>query len=261
MTATRNATATTRASGRGPTGNPLVRLAAALYDLRWGLLPPFVGAAMLAMIVGAVVAAPREAIEGEVQRLFYIHVPSANVMYLCVGIWLVASVLLLWRRDMRWDSVARASASVGWLFTGFTLVTGSLWGKPIWGTWWEWDARLTSTLVLFLIFSAYLLTRSLAERGDEQVARYAAVFAVIGAVDVPIIYMSVRWWRTLHPQPIVAQLPGSQALPDSMLLVLGISMLAIVALAVWLIMLHTEAESLTGRSEALRARLERRERA
>ena len=154
------------------------------YALRWAVLPPVAGVAMLALLVGAVIAAPREAVEGDVQRIFYIHVPSALASYLGVGIASLASVALLWRRDMRWDAVARAGAMAGVLFTGLTLATGMIWGKPIWGVWWTWDARLTSTLVLFLLYSAYLLARQLADEADEQAARFAAIFAIVAFIDI-----------------------------------------------------------------------------
>lgn len=244
----------------GGVGQAIGRLAARGYALRWVILPPVTGIAMLAMIVGAVVVAPREAVEGEVQRLFYIHVPSAIAAYAAFSVVFAASIMVLWRRDMRWDAAARGAATVGVLFTGFTLATGAIWGKPIWGTWWAWDARLTSTLILFLIYAGYLLARSLADHNDEQAARFAAVFAIIGFLDIPIINMSVRWWRTLHPQPIVAQLPGSQTLPDSMLAVLGLGMVAIIMLALWLIVLRAEAEAMASRVTAARAQLDRRER-
>lgn len=229
------------------------------YALRWAVLPPVVGVSMFALLVGAVLAAPREVVEGEVQRIFYIHVPSAIAAYLAFSITFVASAVLLWRRDLRWDAVARSSAMVGVLFTGFTLATGMIWGKPIWGVWWTWDARLTSTLILFLLYGGYLLARQLADETDEQAARFAAVFAIVAFIDIPIINMSVRWWRTLHPQPIVFDPFGEQALPGSMLLVLAIGMVAIAALAVWLIVLRTEAEGLTQRAIGLRQRIDRQE--
>ncbi len=210
--------------------NALLAPVVALYGARWFVLPPLVGISMLAMIVGAVIVAPREAIEGEVQRVFYIHVPSAMAAYLSFFIVFVASVIVLWKRDMRFDAVARAAAGVGVLFTGLTLATGAIWGYPIWGAWWAWDARLTSTLILFLIFAGYLLARGLADIADEQAARYAAVFAIIGFLDIPIINMSVRWWRKLHPQPIVLNMPGDQALHVSMLIVLAIGLVAVLLL-------------------------------
>ena len=227
--------------------------------LRWAVLPPVAGVAMFVLLVGAVIAAPREAVEGEVQRLFYIHVPAALAAYLGVGIAAMASVALLWRRDMRWDAVARAGAMTGVLFTGLTLATGMIWGKPIWGVWWTWDARLTSTLILFLLYSAYLLARQLADETDEQAARFAAVFAIIAFVDIPIINMSVRWWRTLHPQPIVFDPFGEQALPGSMMLVLVVGIVAVGALALWMVVLRAEAEGLAQRAAAARHLVDRRE--
>lgn len=237
--------------------NALLRPVARIYEWRWVVLPPGVGLAMLAMIVGAMVVAPREAVEGEVQRIFYVHVPSAIAAYLSFFIVFVASIIVLWRRDMRFDVVARAAAGVGVLFTGLVLATGAIWGYPIWGAWWAWDARLTSTLILFLIFSGYLLARSLSDIADEQAARYAAVFAIIGFLDIPIINMSVRWWRTLHPQPIVLQLPGDQSLPPSMLAVLMLGMVAILSLALWFIVLRSEVERIGSRIAELRVVLDR----
>jgi heme exporter protein C len=236
-------------------------LATQVYATRWVVLPPLVGAAMLAMIIGAVVVAPREVVEGEVQRLFYIHVPSAIAMYLAFTVTFVASVALLWRRDMRFDTVARAAATVGVLFTALTLVTGSLWGRPVWGAWWAWDARLTSTLVLLLLYAGYLLARSVADETDEQAARYSAVFAIVAFLDIPIIEMSVRWWRTLHPQPMVLRMLGDQVIPTEMLAVLAVGMVGILLLAVWLIVLRAETERIATRATELRALLDRREEA
>ncbi|MBM4415641.1 MAG: cytochrome C assembly protein [Chloroflexi bacterium] len=234
-------------------------LLGAAHAARWTALPPLTGVAMLALIVGAVIVAPREAVEGEVQRLFYIHVPAAIAMYIAYGITFVASLVVLWRRDLRADAVARAATSVGVLFTALVLATGAIWGQPIWGVWWAWDARLTSTLVLLLLFGGYLLARSLADEHDEQAARFAAIFAVVAFLDIPIINMSVRWWRTLHPQPIVLRMPGDQALPDAMLAVLAVGVVAVVLLALWLVALRADTEQLAQRAAALRAAVDRRE--
>ena len=236
-----------------------LRPAVAVYGARWTLLPPLTGAAMLAMLVGAVIVAPREAIEGEVQRIFYIHVPSALAAYLCFFIVSLASTALLWTRNLRFDAIAQSAAGVGVLFTALTLATGAIWGRPVWGVWWAWDARLTSTLVLLLIYAGYLLARSLSDRGDVQAARYAAVFAIIGFVDIPIINLSVRWWRTLHPDPIVTRIPGDQALPTSMLVVLMLGVVAITLLALWLMALRSEVEQIAVRSDDLRTVIDRRE--
>ncbi|MEI6136778.1 MAG: cytochrome c biogenesis protein CcsA [Chloroflexota bacterium] len=230
-----------------------------LYGFRWIVLPPVTGAAVMAMIIGALVVAPRETIEGDVQRLLYIHFPSILAAYGAFAVVFVASLVVLFRRDMRWDAVARGAATVGVLFTGLTLATGALWGKPIWGVFWTWDARLTSTLVLFLIYAAYLLARAMADELDEQAARFAAVFAVLGAFDIPLIMFSVRWWRTLHPQPIVMRGLERPALPPEMLAVLMIAFLGISALAVWLMVLRTETDWLAKRTATMRALVDRRE--
>ena len=228
-----------------------------IYGWRWIVLPPVTGVAMMAMIVGALVAAPREIIQGEVQRLMYLHVPSAVTMYVAFGLTAFASVMFLWKRDLRWDAVARGSAMVGVFLCAMVLATGAIWGKPIWGVYWSWDARLTSTLVLFLIYSAYLLARSVAGPLDEQAARFAAIFAIIGVADIPIIQMSVRWWRTLHPQPTIFQ--PNPALPGEMLLVLLIGFVGILSLALWLISLQTDTERAAQRVSALRAEVDHRE--
>lgn len=231
-------------------------LLARLETVRWNVLPPLTGVAMMAMIVGALVAAPREIIEGEVQRLMYLHVPSAVIMYGAFGTTFVASILLLWKRDMKWDAVARGSAMVGVFLCGMVLATGAIWGRPIWGVYWSWDARLTSTLVLFLIYVAYLLARSITGPLDERGARYAAIFAIIGIADIPIVQMSVRWWRTLHPDPIIFQ--PQPALPGEMLVVLLIGFVGIAALATWLISLQVSTERATQQVHRLRAEVDQR---
>ncbi len=227
------------------------------YDHRWQLLPPLTGVAMLAMIVGALVAAPREVVEGEVQRIFYIHLPVIAASYLAFTVVFVASIGVLWKRDMRWDAVARSAATVGVLFTGLTLATGAIWGKPIWGVWWAWEARLITTLLLFLIYGGYLLVRSISAPNDEQAARYAAVLAIVGFLDIPLIHMSTRWWRTLHPDPIVIR--ARPALPAEMMIVLVIGLIAVTLLALWLLVLRGEAERLAQRTLSIRADLDRRE--
>lgn len=227
------------------------------YERRWQLLPPLTGVAMLAMIVGALVAAPRETVEGEVQRIFYIHLPVIAASYLAFTIVFIASIGVLWSRDMRWDAVARSAATVGVLFTGLTLATGAIWGKPIWGVWWAWEARLITTLLLFLIYGGYLLARSISAQNDEQAARYAAVFAIVGFLDIPLIHMSTRWWRTLHPDPIVVR--PRPALPAEMMIVLLIGLIGVTLLALWLLVLRGETERMSQRTLSMRAELDRRE--
>lgn len=178
---------------------------------------------------------PLEAVQGWPQKIFYIHVPSAWLMYAAFGVVFAASILYLWRRSPLWDIFARCAAEIGFLFTSLALATGMLWGKPIWGTFWTWDARLTSTLVLWFIYGAYLLLRALARPGAD-VARLAAVVGIIGFLDVPIIHLSVLWWRTLHPQPVVMILgdPGG-GLPASMLVTLLAALVSFSLVFVWLL--------------------------
>ena len=218
------------------------RVLSPLWNTRWIILPITSSIFIMAMIIGAVLAAPREVIEGDVQRLMYIHVPSAIISYLAFGITAVSSAIFLINGKIRWDAIARASAGVGILLTLFTLSTGAIWGKPIWGIYWTWDARLTSTLVLLLIYSGYLLVRSLGNVNDAKAARYAAIVGLIGYLDIPLIHFSVDWWRTLHPQRIVFDI--RPALPTEMLIVLGISFLAVLALVLWLILLAATTEYL-----------------
>lgn len=141
--------------------------------------------------------APKEVIQGNVQRIMYLHVPSILTAYLAFAVVLAASVGFLVTRRIEWDRVAHASGEIGVIFTGITLVSGSIWGKPTWGTWWTWDARLTSTAILFLIYVGYLLLRGMVE-DPERGARHAAVVGIVGAVNIPIVHFSVVWWRTLH---------------------------------------------------------------
>jgi len=177
------------------------------------------GFAALGLLVAGLVAglglAPRDAVQGQVQRIMYVHVPAILTAYVGIGLLLVASVGYLWTRRPAWDRVARAAGELAVCFVGLTLLTGSLWGKPTWGTWWTWDARLTSTAILFVIYLGYLLLRSVVE-DPERAATYAAVLAIVGALDVPIIHFSVEWWRTLH-QPATVLKPQAPSIDPAML--------------------------------------------
>ena len=150
--------------------------------------------------------APREAVQGNVQRIMYLHVPSVLTAYLAFGLVLLGSIGYLATRRRGWDLLAGAAAELGVLFTGLTIVSGSIWGRPTWGTWWTWDARLTSTAVLFLVYVGYLLLRSVIDDPDAR-GRYAAVVGILGAVNIPIVHFSVKWWRALH-QPSTILGPG-----------------------------------------------------
>ena len=150
--------------------------------------------------------APREAVQGNVQRIMYLHVPSVLTAYLAFGLVLLGSIGYLATRRPGWDLLAGAAGEIGVLFTGLTIVSGSIWGRPTWGTWWTWDAQLTSTAVLFLVYVGYLLLRSVIDDPDAR-GRYAAVVGILGAVNIPIVHFSVKWWRALH-QPSTILGPG-----------------------------------------------------
>ena len=156
--------------------------------------------------------APTDYLQGAVQRIFYLHVSSAIAAYGFFAVVLVGGIVYLRKENPEADRVARAGAVVGVVFTTITLVMGMLWARPIWGTYWTWDARLTSTLVLWIIYAGYLLVRRMADPG-RQAARLAAVVGIFGFIDVPIVHFSVTWWRTQHPGPIVV----NDALPPQML--------------------------------------------
>jgi heme exporter protein C len=161
-----------------------------------------VSLAVLALL--ALVVAPPDARQGDAQRLMYVHVPAAWLAYLAFFVTAAASVLWLWPRTRAttWDLLAGASAEVGVVFTGLTLVLGSLWGRPIWGTWWEWDARLTTTAVLFFLYLGYLALRRTGVTAAERGKR-CAIAALIAFVDVPVVHFSVTWWETLHQEATV----------------------------------------------------------
>lgn len=206
----------------------------------------------LGALAMAFLYAPTEALQGDVQRIFYVHVPAAWVAYLGFALVALTSVLYLWRREARWDRIAVSAAEVGVLFTTIVLVTGPIWGRRVWGVWWVWDARLTSTLVLWVIFVGYLLFRSLTPPGDRR-ARLAAVIGIVGVVDIPVVHFSVVWWRTLHPLPTVLR-PEQPALPGSMLLTLLVSVVAFTLLFGALLALRLRMEHAAAHLEELEIR-------
>src|SRR3989440_6820394 len=173
-----------------------------------------VAAVALMLIAGAAIFlfAPTDFLQGPVQRIFYLHVSSAIAAYGCFAVVLLGGAIYLRSENLAADRLARAGAVVGLVFTTVCLVMGMLWAKPIWGAFWTWDARLTSTLVLWIIYAGYLLVRRLAEPG-RQAARFAAVVGIFGFIDVPVVHFSVTWWRTQHPGPIIV----NDALPPQML--------------------------------------------
>lgn len=199
----------------------------------------FFGYAVLTYVVMVValwcifIYVPTERVQGIVQRIFYFHVSAAMTMFLAFFVVFVASIIYLWKSALWWDHVAASAAELGVIFCSLVLITGPIWARPIWGVWWTWDPTLTLTLVLWLIYVAYLMLRM--DAHDANRARFAAVLGIIGFVDVPIIRWSVEKWRTLHPKPVVIQEGGTSGLPPSMLLTFLISLTAFWLLFFWLI--------------------------
>lgn len=166
------------------------------------LLSAFIAVGIPVLLVFAFVLSPADDKMRDAVRLLYIHVPVAMLTYVAFGLTALGSAAYLWRASRWWDTVAYAAAEVGVVFCGLTLVTGSIWGRPTWNTWWEWsDVRLVTTLVMFLVFVGYLAFRKVPAAPDTR-ARRAAVIGLIGAVNIPIVNRSVQWWEnnTLHQQ-------------------------------------------------------------
>jgi heme exporter protein C len=203
-----------------------------------------------ALALGLVMAfgvAPREVSQGNVQRIMYVHPPLAWVAYLAFGVVAAASIAYLVRRAPGADRLAHASAEVGVLFTGLAIATGSIWGKPTWGTWWTWDARLTSVAILFVMYLGYLLLRGTVE-DRERAARYCAVLGIVAALDMPLVHFSVYWWRTLHQPPSLMK-PGGFTGSAAILWPLLVNLAAFTVLYAYLVakrvrLLRAEAEAL-----------------
>jgi heme exporter protein C len=199
---------------------------------RWVTL---VGLILLAGVyVRAVAFTPLERVQGPAQKIFYVHVPAAWSAMLAMALVGIASILFLIMRDYRYDRFAAASAEVGTAFSLVMLTTGPIWAKPIWGTWWTWDARLTLTLFLFFLFVGYLLLRGAVLETSLR-ARYSAVLGICGLVLLPFIHLSVYLFRTLHPQPIVLK-PSAPSLPESMLVTLLASFVVFTLLYIGFVM-------------------------
>ena len=205
--------------------------------MKWGIAITVLGlVAMTVIYLLALVYTPLEVRQGAAQKIFYVHVPaawSAMMAFTLVGL---VSILYLWLRDERLDVFAASSAEVGLVFSVIMLTTGPIWGKPIWGTWWTWDARLTLTLILFLLFLGYMTLRSAVHDPAER-ARFSAVVGIMGMALVPFIHLSVYLFRTLHPMPIVLK-PSAPSLPPEMLRTLLLGFLAATVMYVGFVVLR-----------------------
>jgi heme exporter protein C len=215
------------------------------------ILPAATFFAMAAAIYMVFLYVPSDKVQGIVQRIFYFHVPLAIMTFVAFGTVAVASICFLWRGTRFWDRLAHASAEIGMVFCSLVLITGPIWARPVWGTWWTWDARLTTTLILWLIYAGYLMLRSVSGPG-EQGARYAAILGIVGAVDIPIINRSVYWWRTIHPAVLITREGGSGLADPRMQATLATCFLAFLLLFVWLLVVRNDSGRLRDAVEDLR---------
>ena len=215
------------------------------------LLPWLVCVSVLVALWFVFMVVPTEREMGIVQRIFYFHVASAWVAFL--GFFLVAgaSAVYLWSGSAGADRLAQAGGEIGVLFCTLVLITGPLWARPIWGVWWTWDPRLTMTVILWAIYASYLMLRAFGG-DDDAVRRYAAVLGIVGVLDIPIIMVSVRLLRGIHPAVITRNEGGSGLVDPWMRAGLGVSALALILLAVWLIALRVRTARLADEVAVLR---------
>lgn len=215
-------------------------------------LAALTSAAMIGALWLVFLVAPEERVMGAAQKIFYFHVPAAFATYAGVAVLLAGSIGYLWTRRRAWDHLARASTEVALLFCTMVLVTGPIWAKPAWGTWWTWEARLTSTLVLWLLLAAALMVRGSATDRDLG-ARLAAIVGVAAALDVPIVHKAVAWWRGQHPQVFA---PGEErGLDPRMAEAFAVSTLVLLLLFALLLVLRYRLASLEERAETAAERL------
>ena len=214
------------------------------------------GILMLVNMYMIFMAAPTDAILGHVQRVFYFHFPMAMMSFVAFLTVFLASAVYVFRRESRWDNLAYASAEVGVVFISLTLITGVIWAKPVWNAWWLWTPRLTTTLILWLIYVAYMMIRAYAPN-QTKAAVYGAVMGIIGFIDVLVVYFSIQWWPGIHPAPVVGPLAESGSLEGSMRGVLGFSFLAFMFLLLYLVVERMSLRSSEDRIKSLRFSLRR----
>jgi heme exporter protein C len=203
---------------------------------------------LLARDISAVAGFPNEASQGAIFKIIFFHVPMALTAIICSAAALVGSVLFLLTRDFQYDALAVSVTEVGLAFLAANLVTGSIWGRIIWGMWWAWDARLTSALVCWLLYAGYLMLRHAIEEPTQR-ATFAAVFSIFAFIDVPIVVFSIKWWRTQHPQPVFW---GGGSFPADWTVVMGLNLMAMLLLAVVLTVLRLRQEEAQRELDSLR---------
>ena len=207
------------------------------------------GVLLIAMILAlymAFIGAPRERTMGDLQRIFYFHVPSGIVGLTAFALNFFASILYLVKKDRKWDNLALSAAEIGVMFFTIVLVTGPIWAKPVWFVWWTWSPRLTSSLVLWMLYLAYMLIRSYVP-DSERKAMMSAVFGIVAFVDAPIVFFSIRWWRDQHPQAMLE----TGGLSPAMRPAFYTCLLAFVVLFVYLIRRRYFLESARFEAESL----------
>ncbi|KXS43793.1 MULTISPECIES: cytochrome c biogenesis protein CcsA [unclassified Candidatus Frackibacter] len=195
--------------------------------------------------------APTERVMGHIQRLFYFHVAAAWIAFFAFFVVFVGSIIYLKKRSTFWDNIALASAEIGVAFTTIVLITGPIWARPIWNAWWTWDPRLTTTLILWFIYIAYIILRASADESEKK-ARFAAIFGIVGFVDVPIVFMSIRWWRTIHPQVIEG---GGMNLAPTMVQTLLVSIAAFTFIYFYLLLRRVKVEVLKNQVKEMKEEL------
>jgi heme exporter protein C len=216
------------------------------------------GYATLALMIAALFMVfdyvPPEAEQGIAQLIFYFHVPLAWVAFASFGLVAIAGIFYLWLGDQLWDDLGYAAAETGMVFCTLMIVAGSIWAKPIWGTWWTWDSRLTTTFILWLMYGGYLMLRASAD-DTPQVARFAAVLGIIAVLDVLLVIASVRLWRTIHPAVLVMKSGGHGLEDPRMVATLLVCLAAFTALWAWLLMLRFTLLRTRSRMGALAIRI------
>lgn len=194
---------------------------------------------------------PNERIMGPVQKIFYFHVASAWIGFFAFLVVFIAGLAYLFTRDNKWDTIGVSSAQIGVMFTTIVLITGPIWARPTWNAWWTWDPRLTTTLVLWFLYLAYLMIRSSIHE-EEKKARFSAIFGIIAFIDVPIVWFSIRWWRTIHP--VVVDSSGF-AMSPKMFTTLMVSLLAFSFLYLYLLTNTMKLEKMRVEVAGLKERL------